>query len=201
MWDLQFHEKEKSAYVTPDLTSPEKKLFWWSGDQDMVLSYFFAYCSYWLPNRLLNEDFDSLVETLFQASKKSFFTLNFDKGLSGAPQEVMKREEHTSLNPIYRDSFALFITGALQSSKIPGLKGFEPNFKKGALEAKGSFEAYEMIKTLAPESGSYFSESNYFEKDWKRSCWGDHYDRLLEIKKKYDPDNLFRVHHGVGSDL
>lgn len=35
---------------------------------------------------------------------------------------------------------------------------------------------------------------------WQRSFWGDNYARLLEIKHTYDPGNLFRVHHGVGSE-
>jgi FAD/FMN-containing dehydrogenase len=26
------------------------------------------------------------------------------------------------------------------------------------------------------------------------------YQRLLEIKRRYDPDGLFTVHHGVGSE-
>ena len=29
---------------------------------------------------------------------------------------------------------------------------------------------------------------------------GDNYPRLLEIKKKYDPNGLFIVHKGVGSE-
>jgi len=36
--------------------------------------------------------------------------------------------------------------------------------------------------------------------DWQRTFWGDNYVRLLEIKRTYDPGNLFRVHHGVGSE-
>lgn len=29
---------------------------------------------------------------------------------------------------------------------------------------------------------------------------GDHYARLLRAKERYDPDGLFTVHHGVGTD-
>jgi FAD/FMN-containing dehydrogenase len=36
--------------------------------------------------------------------------------------------------------------------------------------------------------------------DWQRSFWGVNYARLLAIKKKVDPDNLFRVHHDIGSE-
>ena len=44
------------------------------------------------------------------------------------------------------------------------------------------------------------SESNYFEKGWQHSYWGSNYPRLAEIKRKYDPDGLFFVHNGVGSE-
>jgi FAD/FMN-containing dehydrogenase len=27
-----------------------------------------------------------------------------------------------------------------------------------------------------------------------------HYPRLVEIKRRYDPDNVFTLHHGVGTD-
>ena len=32
------------------------------------------------------------------------------------------------------------------------------------------------------------------------SFWGSNYARLLAVKDKYDPDGLFFVHHGVGSE-
>ena len=50
------------------------------------------------------------------------------------------------------------------------------------------------------QRGAYVSESNYFEKDWQQAYWGSNYPRLAEIKKKYDPDGLFFVHNGVGSE-
>jgi Berberine and berberine like len=59
--------------------------------------------------------------------------------------------------------------------------------------------AGELLK-VAPNAGSYVSESDYFEGDWQRSLWGANYPRLAAIKEKYDPDGLFIVHHGVGSE-
>ena len=35
---------------------------------------------------------------------------------------------------------------------------------------------------------------------WKVVFWGEHYVKLLKIKIKYDPDNLFSCYHCVGSD-
>ena len=57
-----------------------------------------------------------------------------------------------------------------------------------------------VLRALAPEGGSYVSESSYFEKGWQRSHWGANYACLAAIKKRYDPDGLFYVHHGVGSE-
>jgi FAD/FMN-containing dehydrogenase len=44
------------------------------------------------------------------------------------------------------------------------------------------------------------SESNYFERAWQQSYWGENYKRLRAAKEQYDPDGLFFVHHGVGSE-
>jgi hypothetical protein len=36
--------------------------------------------------------------------------------------------------------------------------------------------------------------------DGRRAFWGPNYARLLAVKDAYDPDGLFVVHHGVGSE-
>jgi hypothetical protein len=48
---------------------------------------------------------------------------------------------------------------------------------------------------------AYFGESDATMPDWKERYWGRNYDRLLEVKKRYDPNNLFNCHHCVASDL
>ena len=58
---------------------------------------------------------------------------------------------------------------------------------------------HELLK-IAPQGGSYVSESSYFNKNWGHAFWGSNYARLKEVKRKYDPEGLFFVHHGVGSD-
>ena len=35
---------------------------------------------------------------------------------------------------------------------------------------------------------------------WKSIFWGENYVKLLKIKIKYDPDNLFSCYHCIGSD-
>lgn len=57
----------------------------------------------------------------------------------------------------------------------------------------------ELLK-IAPGAGAYVNESDYFQLDWQRAFWGTNYPKLLEIKRRYDPQGLFFVHHGVGSE-
>ncbi len=57
-----------------------------------------------------------------------------------------------------------------------------------------------LISTLTPHAGAYVNEADYFQKNWQEDFWGPHYQRLREIKKKYDPYGLFYCHHCIGSE-
>ncbi|KAJ5018350.1 FAD-linked oxidoreductase ZEB1 [Colletotrichum sp. SAR 10_99] len=56
------------------------------------------------------------------------------------------------------------------------------------------------LRSLAPGSGAYINEADDREPDWQKTFWGPNYDRLLEIKKKYDPDSIQWCHRCVGSE-
>ncbi|KAI7785904.1 isoamyl alcohol [Diaporthe eres] len=53
-------------------------------------------------------------------------------------------------------------------------------------------------EVIGPGGGAYIHESSVFTKDWQESYWGINYDRLLEIKNKYDPDSLLYCWKCVG---
>lgn len=48
--------------------------------------------------------------------------------------------------------------------------------------------------------GVYFNEPSAKLDDWKYQYWGGHYDRLLSVKKLWDPENILTCLHCVGSD-
>lgn len=51
----------------------------------------------------------------------------------------------------------------------------------------------------APDSGSYINEANPYNGNFQYDFYGGNYDRLLEIKQKYDPTESLYVLSGVGS--
>ncbi|KIJ63429.1 hypothetical protein HYDPIDRAFT_113442, partial [Hydnomerulius pinastri MD-312] len=56
------------------------------------------------------------------------------------------------------------------------------------------------ISALAPDAGCYFNEATLYEANPQWTFFGSHYNKLKAIKKHYDPDDLFVVAEGVGSD-
>ena len=78
--------------------------------------------------------------------------------------------------------------------------GHEPSLETGRKAAERIDQCMNQLRAVAGETGAYVSESNYFENRWQQAYWESNYSRLADIKKKYDPDGLFFVHNGVGSE-
>ncbi|MGH7934847.1 MAG: FAD-dependent oxidoreductase [Candidatus Binataceae bacterium] len=174
---------------------------WWKADAGQVGWFMWGFESLWLPASLLeNNTQQRLADALFASSRFSGVELHFNKGLAGAPPDAIAGAKDTAMNPAVLAAFALVIAGAGQGPAYPGIPGHEPSVVKGRKAAERIDRSMSQLRALVPDPGSYVSESNYFEKGWQHSYWGSNYPRLAEIKRKYDPDGLFFVHNGVGSD-
>ena len=104
------------------------------------------------------------------------------------------------MNPAVLDAFALAICAGGGPPAVPGIKGHEPNPQAAHHAASAVTKSMDKLLEVVDEPGSYVSESDFFESQWRRRFWGANYPRLAAVKKKYDPDGLFFVHHGVGSE-
>jgi FAD/FMN-containing dehydrogenase len=104
------------------------------------------------------------------------------------------------MNPAVVEAFALAISGASGPPAYPNVPGHEPDVVTGLQDAAAINETMDAIRRLLPRVGSYVWETDYFQPHWQEAFWGENYARLLAIKNKYDPDGLFFLHHGVGSE-
>jgi FAD/FMN-containing dehydrogenase len=180
--------------------APRGNVFW-PGDQDQAGQTLHAYQSAWLPAALLQDGRrQALADALFAASRHWGCSLHVNKGLAGAPPEALAAARDTAMNPAVLDAFALVILGAKGPPAYPGVAGHEPDPVVARRQALALGRAVDELRKLVPDAGSYLSETNFFEPDWQRSFWGANYPRLLAVKTRYDPDGLFVVHHGVGSE-
>ena len=57
-----------------------------------------------------------------------------------------------------------------------------------------------LLEALSPNSGAYMNEGNFQQPNWQKAFYGVNYDRLLQVKNKYDPHGLFYALKAVGSD-
>jgi FAD/FMN-containing dehydrogenase len=174
---------------------------WWEGDQDQVGVFLHGYDSLWLPASLLQKkEQPRLAEALFAASRHKDVGLHFNKGLAGAPPEARTAAKQTATNPAVVDAFALAIIADAERPSYPGLPRPPMDLDAAHQDARAIDRSAAELRRIAPKAGSYVSESNYFNPVWQTAYWGANYARLQAVKRKYDPDGLFFVHNGVGSE-
>jgi FAD/FMN-containing dehydrogenase len=173
----------------------------WAGDAGQVGAVWRAYQSAWLHQSLLADDQrERLADALFAAAKHRGVSLHLNKGLAGGTADAIATARDTAMNPAVVDAFALAISGAAGPPSYPNVPGHEPDVALARREAEAVTAAMDQIRKLLPRVGSYVWETDYFQPHWQDAFWGENYDRLLAVKSKYDPDGLFFLHHGVGSE-
>lgn len=174
--------------------------FWWISDAAQVGSFWYAFISTWLPASLLQQpNRDRFVDAWFAASRHWEVALQFSKALAGAPADAIEAARDTAMNPDVVDAFAWAISAANNPSPFAGLA--QPDVSKGAAMRSRVTSAMNALRTVAPDAGTYVNESDYFQTDWQNAFWGANYSRLLSIKQRFDPEGIFTVHHGVGSEF
>jgi FAD/FMN-containing dehydrogenase len=174
---------------------------YWQGDQDQVGAFIHGYDSLWLPAALLEPaGQERLVQALFAASRHKDVELHFNKGLAFAAPEAIKASLDTAMNAGVTEAFALAIIADGERPSYPGESRPPMDLEAARRDARAIDAATAELRKVAPVAGSYLSESNYFNERWQQDYFGAHYPRLRAIKKRYDPEGLFIVHHGVGSE-
>ena len=107
--------------------------------------------------------------------------------LSGMAQSY--EDNSSSISPAFRSSH-ICLTCAVRLN--PGNQEEEiNNFRKIFVQ-----DMYSLGK------GAYPNEAEFDLENWQVELWGsmERYNRLLEVKKSWDPNGLFWCHHCVGDE-
>ena len=201
MWNPAVLRRVPGDVVADDRPGAPADNIFWAGNLNEVGAVWYAYQSAWLPASLLEADRrQGLADALFASAKHKGVALHCNKGLAGAPADAIAAAKDTAMNPAVTDAFALAITGAFGQPAYPGVPGHEPDAGAARREAETVDKSMDEIRKLLPRVGSYVWETDFFQPNWQDAFWGDNYTRLRAVKDKYDPNGVFFLHHGVGSE-
>jgi FAD/FMN-containing dehydrogenase len=201
-WDAAyFRQHIPGAMIADDRDGAPRNHVLWAGDQGQVGWFIHGFKSAWLPASLLRKgEQASLVDAIFACTREWDVEFHFNKGLAGAPPEAIAATRDTATNPQVVDAFALAIIAGNGGPAYPGMPGAHTDLATARKDSAAIDRAMNALLKVAPDAGAYVSESDYFQRDWQHAFWGANYPRLAAVKRKYDPDGLFFVHHGVGSE-
>jgi len=199
-WDAEYlRQHAPGAVLRDERKGAPSAHAYWAQNQEEAGQLLHGYQSAWLPASLIEPAKQpQLVDALFASSRHWPLALHFNKGLAGAPEAEIATASDTATNPAMLDAFALAIIAAEGPPAFRGLP--EPDLMRARGEALAIGHAMQELLKAVPQAGAYVAESDYFQPDWQAAFWGANYRRLALVKEKYDPEGLFFVHHGVGSE-
>lgn len=199
-WDPAALRRLPGVVLPDDRPGADPNHIFWASNLEEAGQQIYAYKSRWLPQSLLSDaQRPKLVDALIEAAAQWSTTLHFNKGLAGGSADALQRTRETATNPQVIDAFALLIVAANDEPAWPGISGHEPDLAKARRQAQQVDAAFRPLARLSPGAGCYMSESDWYDADWQRDYWGDHYPRLLRAKRQYDPAGIFAGHHCVGA--
>jgi FAD/FMN-containing dehydrogenase len=200
-WDADYIRQLAPSVIEADPRpgTPHER-FWWSDNRGEVSVYWYSYQSRFIPlDRFAGANAKVFAAALFDASRHHAVEIHFNKGQAGASADAIRRGRQTSVNPQVYQAAALIIV-ADGGDGYPGVRGHEPNIAEAEAARAAVNAAMKAIRDATPRAGSYVNETDYFEPGWQQAFWGENYERLLAIKRRWDPTGLFTCHHCVGSE-
>ncbi|KAK3215249.1 hypothetical protein GRF29_19g2663603 [Pseudopithomyces chartarum] len=130
---------------------------------------------------------EELFQNLRQSSENNRVQVHFNI------KAVDPANSDNAVNSAWRDNI-LFSQQAVR---------WNPNgTAEETLKVRQEFQSGDMQRwrDISPGAGSYLAEADRLEPDFGQAFWGDKYPRLLELKAKLDPHDVFFAHTTVGSE-
>ena len=140
--------------------------------------------SNWESEAKMNETFAAIRSVVSEGSALIHYNMN-----PAAPAGVPA----SAANPAWRNAVMFGIFGAMWDASLS-------NEEIGEVNNKVTNIWMERLRDVTPGSGGYLNEGDVMEPNFGQSYYGSNYDRLVSIKNKVDPWNVFWAPTAVGSE-
>ncbi|KAJ0342182.1 hypothetical protein COL154_001807 [Colletotrichum chrysophilum] len=140
-----------------------------------------------------NFESEDLKQATFDAIRKSVETNHVFIGFN--MKMVSPDDPDNAVNPAWRDNilFAIQLGSWSINATADQILKIREEFTHGHMQR---------WRDVSPGAGSYLAESDRMEPNFQQSFYGDEkYTRLLELKKKWDPEDVFYAATAVGSEF
>lgn len=153
---------------------------------------------YWVPmvSRLLSRS----AMTNKTADIYRFVKTAFDDGATIMPHPSIpgaskrNRPWDFALNPAWKDTAQHIIVANWNWNSMQDVRNLYDRMMNKYIP---------LLRVISENDAAYINEATPFERNWKTTFYGggQNYERLLSIKKKYDPDNVLWCSTCVGNDV
>ncbi|KAJ6545532.1 hypothetical protein B0H19DRAFT_1075824 [Mycena capillaripes] len=138
--------------------------------------------------------FNATVQSIRAAVEDGGYRVTGD---SHAPTEEVAGFPNDAVNPAFRET----LMHAVVFDSISPAKDGRVLPAKVVNAAHARLESFiDAWRKLTPGSGAYMNEADVQEPEWQQSFFGDHYPRLLHIKRQRDPWGVFWAPTTPGSE-
>ncbi|KAF2093309.1 FAD-binding domain-containing protein [Rhizodiscina lignyota] len=161
---------------------------WWQANQDTTTP---VGVDAVISSRLL--DAKALKSPQFKTlARKAMGGGGIQINVVGGPGTHAFPSDWNAVTPAWRTSYAHTLTGVYVPPYDPA--------EDAAQIFNITYNLSAALRELAPDTGSYLNEANSYEPDFQDAFWGSNYPRLLEIKRKVDPGDVFWCLGCAGSE-
>ncbi|KAI1826932.1 FAD-binding domain-containing protein [Xylaria intraflava] len=143
--------------------------------------------SRFIPRKVATQDTEALVEAVQYISSQTLMS-----AVSYNVAHSVSSPDDVAINPDLRTSlFSITLGAPVDYNDWAATKAGQDRITHDLLPA---------LEKLTPGGAAYLNEADFQQPDFQRVIYGKPYERLLQIKRKYDPTGVFYAKTAVGSE-
>ncbi|KAI6362794.1 hypothetical protein MCOR25_006116 [Pyricularia grisea] len=167
----------------------------WGGNQFPVGSDGSLPANRLVPRRNFVEKYEETYALIKSHVSSGKHFLGYHNAPGNAAAGVGNRDN--AVNPAFREMVLFLVTSSNRTAdhSTPAALAVQNRYLQEQV-----LQPWRDVAPVAEGGGTYLNEASVGEVDWMESFYGGHYPRLSQIKRKWDPNDVFYAATAVGSE-